>query len=227
MEFSFDEALLYCLNQQDPESGYWNGHYYGLVSVGQLRHFRNRYDFGPSVDRHQHYFDEQRMFRYVNIQKMPKLIVFQDLRNGSCSLICRCTQREPSRYRPICPLFSCDHSGNMNLSVLLGSTVAKIIKAFGGNTLQAIQCLSTITLGSIKSPDMSEIRSSGILKQIDCTPQMFKKSSMLYVQRDRKVGLKFVETKAHLKCFCSHLLLLFSNSISNRLYFYCRLPKMS
>ena len=66
MEFSFDEALLYCLNQQDPESGYWNGHYYGLVSVGQLRHFRNRYDFGPSVDRHQHYFDEQRMFRYVS-----------------------------------------------------------------------------------------------------------------------------------------------------------------
>ena len=66
MEFSFDEALLYCLNQQDPESGYWNGHYYGLVSVGQLRHFRNRYDFGPSVDRHQHYFDEQRMFRYVH-----------------------------------------------------------------------------------------------------------------------------------------------------------------
>ena len=68
MEFSFDEALLYCLNQQDPESGYWNGHYYGLVSVGQLRHFRNRYDFGPSVDRHQHYFDEQRMFRFVNMQ---------------------------------------------------------------------------------------------------------------------------------------------------------------
>jgi len=68
MEFSFDEALLYCLNQQDPESGYWNGHYYGLVSVGQLRHFRNRYDFGPSVDRHQHYFDEQRMFR-VNGRK--------------------------------------------------------------------------------------------------------------------------------------------------------------
>ena len=138
-----------------------------------------------------------------------------------------CTQRTPSRYSPICPQFSCDHSGNMNLSVLLGSTVAKIIKAFGGNTLQAIQCLSTITLGSIKSPDMSEIRSSGILKQIDCTPQMFKKSSMLYVQRDRKVGLKFIETKAHFKCFCTHLLLLFSNSISNRLYFYCRLPKMS
>ena len=127
------------------------------------------------------------------------MIQISAIGNGSCCLICRCTQREPSRYRPICPLFLCDHSGNMNLSVLLGSTVAKIIKAFGGNTLQAIQCLSTITLGSIKSPDMSEIRSSGILKQIDCTPQISKKSSMLYVQRERKVGLKFI----HLDLFSS------------------------
>jgi len=65
-EFSFDEALLYCLNQQD--SDHWNGQYHGLVSVGELRHFRNRYDYASEVTRHQHYFDDQRMFR-VNGRK--------------------------------------------------------------------------------------------------------------------------------------------------------------
>ena len=47
----------------------WNGQFYGLISVGQLRHFRNRYSYAPEVDRHHHYFEHQRLFR-VNARKL-------------------------------------------------------------------------------------------------------------------------------------------------------------
>ena len=66
-EYDFGSALAYCLNQQSLNQ--WNGQFYGLISVGQLRHFRNRYSYAPEVDRHHHYFEHQRLFR-VNARKL-------------------------------------------------------------------------------------------------------------------------------------------------------------
>lgn len=65
-EYDFSSALIYCLNQQRPSE--WNGQFYGLISVGQLRHFKNRYPYADSVNRHHHHFQEQRIFR-VNARK--------------------------------------------------------------------------------------------------------------------------------------------------------------
>lgn len=65
-EHDFGDALAFCLNQQQLD--YWNGLKYGLVGVGQLRKFRNRFDYADGVQRRQFYFDDQRMFR-VNARK--------------------------------------------------------------------------------------------------------------------------------------------------------------
>jgi len=66
-EYDFANAFSYCLNQQ--LLNHWNGQFYGLISVGQLRHFKNRYPYAPEVDRHHQSFDHQRLFR-VNARKL-------------------------------------------------------------------------------------------------------------------------------------------------------------
>jgi len=68
-EFDFESSLIYCLNQQELDTE-WNGQFYGLISVGQLRHFKNRYQYADTVDRHHHnqFDDHQRLFR-VNARK--------------------------------------------------------------------------------------------------------------------------------------------------------------
>lgn len=59
----FDEALEYCLKGE-----FINGPRVGLISVGKLRHFRNRYDYHSEVHRHGIRLRNSRLYR-VNGRK--------------------------------------------------------------------------------------------------------------------------------------------------------------
>ena len=56
-------AFSYCLSQQNPGDGIWNGNFFGLISVGQLRHFKTRYPYAMEVNRPEHDFEHGRLFR--------------------------------------------------------------------------------------------------------------------------------------------------------------------